>query len=163
MPKTNAISLLRQDHEKVRGLLDRLSATTERALKTRRQLLTKLEHEVKMHARIEEEIFYPSFREAASEKDDIELVAEAKEEHMAAEKVLNDLTRTDPSTISFSGKVKALKELIEHHSREEEHDMFRRAKELMSVEQLQQIGERLLSRKQQIEHGQSWIQHAGAA
>ena len=62
----NAITLLEKDHETVRGLLDKLDATTERAGETREKLLAKIEQELKVHTKIEEEIFYPAYKAAVS-------------------------------------------------------------------------------------------------
>ena len=65
-----------------------------------------------------------------------------QEEHRAVEAlVLPDIKETPPSTIEFSGRVKVLKELLEHHIEEEERDMFPQARKLLSKQQLEQLGE----------------------
>jgi len=162
MAKMDAITLLKEDHERVDKLLDKLTATTERALQTRRELLGKINDEIQAHTRIEEEIFYPAFREAAGRKADERLYFEAKEEHRAAVKVLSDLRRADPGTAAFGGKAKVLAELIKHHVGEEEKVMFPRAREVLSKEELVEIGERMQARKTAIESGRTWesAQHA---
>ena len=54
---------------------------------------------------------------------------EAKEEHRTVDSlVLPDLKKTDPSSTEFSGRVKVVKELLEHHIEEEETEMFPQAK-----------------------------------
>jgi iron-sulfur cluster repair protein YtfE (RIC family) len=63
--KTDAISILKGDHRRVRQLLRRLENSTDRAAKQRKDLLAQIENEVKVHTTIEEEIFYPAFKEAA--------------------------------------------------------------------------------------------------
>lgn len=143
----DAIALLKEDHEKVRGLLEKLDNTTERASATRQKLLTQIEKEVKIHTTIEEEIFYPAFREAAEKKDDEEMFFEAAEEHHVVDLVMPELKKTDPTSPVFGAKAKVLKELIEHHADEEEKEMFPRAKKLMSKEELRDLGERLQERK----------------
>lgn len=55
-----AIKLLKQDHEEVKKIMEKLDSTTERGVKTREQLFTKLKSEMQVHETIEEEIFYPS-------------------------------------------------------------------------------------------------------
>lgn len=162
MKQMNAIAMLEHDHEKVRGLLDKLSSTTDRGVKKRRDLLTEIEHEVKIHTQLEEEIFYPAFKSAGTKKSDDKLYYEAKEEHHAADKVLADLKHADPSTAAFGGKAKVLKELIEHHAEEEESEMFPRAKEVMSKEELEQLGERMQQRKHDIERGLGWRRPSAA-
>ena len=64
----NAIDLLIDDHEKVKDILTRLSDTTERAVKTRTELLQKLEMEVSIHTQLEEQILYPAFKEAGGKE-----------------------------------------------------------------------------------------------
>ena len=66
----NAIELLKEDHKKVRRLLSQLAETTKRAEKTRTELLATIAKEIEVHAKIEEEIFYPAFKEAAGEGKD---------------------------------------------------------------------------------------------
>src|SRR5687767_13840584 len=147
----NAIQLLKDDHKKVRKLLAELEKTTPRGVKTRAELLEKIALEIRVHARIEEEIFYPAFKAAAEKGDDSKLYFEAQEEHRAAgELVLPDLERTDPSSECFGGRAKVLKELIEHHAGEEEKDMFPRARELLSTAELVYLGERMAVRKEQL-------------
>jgi len=55
----NAFNLLKADHKKVADILEKLDATSDRALKTREELFTKLKMELDVHSRIEETIFYP--------------------------------------------------------------------------------------------------------
>lgn len=146
----DAIELLKEDHETVRTLLKQLTDTTERGEKKRKQLLEKIAREVKIHAKIEEEIFYPAFKDANG-KDHDKMFYEAIEEHRAVEElVLPDLENTDPATPRFSGRAKVLKELIEHHADEEEDEMFPQARKAMSKEQLQELGDRMHRRKQEL-------------
>jgi hemerythrin superfamily protein len=147
----NAIELLKADHEKVRGLFEELTNTTSRAEKTRTQLLAKLRLELDVHTLIEEEIFYPAFREAASGADDKELIFEALEEHRAAgELVLPDLLETEVASERFGGRAKVLKELVEHHADEEEKDMFPKARKLLGREQLDELGAQMAERKREL-------------
>lgn len=145
----NAIQLLKDDHKKVRKLLSELEATTPRGVKTRIELLEEIGTELRVHAQIEEEIFYPAFKAAAQKGDDDKMYFEAQEEHRAAgEMVLPDLERTDPSSECFGGRAKVLKELVEHHAGEEEQEMFPRARELLGAEELKLLGERMAMRRE---------------
>lgn len=147
----NAIELLKADHEKVRGLFEQLTKTTKRAEKTRAELLEKIRLELDVHTQIEEEIFYPAFKEAVGESEDEAMVFEALEEHRAAgELVLPDLLETDITSDRFSGRAKVLKELVEHHAEEEEKEMFKVARKVLSAEQLQTLGEEMAERKQEL-------------
>jgi hemerythrin superfamily protein len=147
----DAIALLKQDHKAVKALLTELADTTNRAQKTRTELLQKIATEIKAHATIEEEIFYPAFKAAGEKADDGKMFFEALEEHRAAgDLVLPDLLKTDVQSDQFGGRAKVLKELIEHHADEEEKGMFPRARELMDKAQLEQLGERMAQRKAEL-------------
>jgi hemerythrin-like domain-containing protein len=147
----DAIALLKADHEKVRGLLSQLEKSTERSADRRRALLAKIEAEVKVHTTVEEEIFYPAYRDAVRKKEDRELYQEALEEHHVVDLVLPEIKGTDPSSDVFGAKAKVLKELIEHHAEEEEKEMFKRARRVMDAAQLRELGARMALRKKQLQ------------
>ena len=139
----NAIDLLKADHDKVKGILSQLSESTDRALKKRVDLLDKLEMEITIHTQLEEQILYPAFKEAGGKEED-EMYYEAKEEHRTVDSlVLPDLKNTDPSTPEFAGRVKVVKELLEHHIEEEETEMFPKAKKLLGKAKLDELGEQM--------------------
>ncbi|WP_065257362.1 hemerythrin domain-containing protein [Pseudomonas bananamidigenes] len=143
----NAIDLLKADHEKVKGILGQLSDSTERATKKRVELLEKLEMEITIHTRLEEEILYPAFKAAGSKEQDV-MYYEAKEEHRTVDSlVLPDLKETDPGTPEFAGRVKVVKELLEHHIEEEEKEMFPQARKLLGKARLDELGEQMEAMK----------------
>lgn len=143
----NAIDLLKADHEKVKSILAQLSSSTDRAVKKRTELLEKLELEITIHTQLEEDILYPAFKEAGGKEQD-EMYYEAKEEHRTVDSlVLPDLKKTDPSTPEFAGRVKVVKELLEHHIEEEETEMFPQAKKLLGKAKLEDLGEQMLAMK----------------
>ncbi len=147
----DAITLLKDDHKTLRALLGELEKSTARASKKRSTLLAKINSNLKAHSKIEEEIFYPAFKEAGQKSDDDKMYFEALEEHRAAgDLVLPDLLKTNPASETFSGRAKVLKELVEHHAGEEEKEMFPRAKRLLSKQELLELGERMQARKAQL-------------
>src|SRR5437870_8409679 len=153
----DAISLLMEDHKNVRQLLKRLEATTERSTDQREQLLSKIESEVKMHTTIEEEIFYPAYKDAVRSKDDKELYFEALEEHHLVDLVMPEIKSTETDADEFGAKAKVLKDLIEHHAEEEETQMFPKARKAMGVAKLRELGKELDERKHQLGTG-TWGQ-----
>lgn len=155
MARTNAITMLENDHKTVKELFERIKATTERAVKTRQELLERIEHELQVHMTLEQEIFYPAFRDAVDSKEALKIFHEAQEEHRAADKVLADLKRTDASSVAFGGRAKVLAELVTHHADEEEDEMFPLAKKHLSSEELQELGQRMEERKRQLSNGKS--------
>jgi hemerythrin superfamily protein len=148
--RTDAISMLKADHEKVRGLLAQLEKSTEKGAKKREQLLSQIAEELTIHTTIEEEIFYPSYRDAVAKKEDRKLYQEALEEHHVVDLVMPEIEETDPASEVFSAKAKVLKEIVEHHAEEEEKEMFPRAKKVMDAEELQELGERMEARKAEL-------------
>lgn len=143
----DAIQLLKADHKKVKELLAELAKTTTRAAKTRSELLAQIRVDLEVHTTIEEEIFYPAFRKADT-KDDAKMYFEALEEHRAAgDLVLPDLLHTDVGSEQFSGRAKVLRELVEHHVKEEEEEMFKEAEKLLAAAELKALGARMEQRK----------------
>jgi Uncharacterized conserved protein len=150
--KNDAISLLKRDHAAVRQLLKRFEQTTEGATELRETLLSELETEIKLHSRIEEEIFYPAFKEAAGNADE-NLYFEAIEEHGLVDVVIPQLKRTAVSSEKFAAKAKVLKDLVEHHAEEEEAAMFPRARQVISASQLRLLGSQMQARKEELKAG----------
>ena len=139
----NAIDLLIQDHKLVKKLLEELSATTERAVKRRTELLQRIEQELQVHTALEEEILYPAIKQAGG-KEEAKMYYEAKEEHRTVDSlVMPDLLETDTGTVEFAGRVKVMKELLEHHIEEEESEMFPQARKLLKKAELEALGEQM--------------------
>ena len=147
--QSDAIALLKKDHEKVRGLLSKLERAAERNTAQAQQLLEQIDREVKIHSQIEEEIFYPAFRDAAQKRDDRELYFEAKEEHHVVDMVMPEVSEFE-SEEEFAAKAKVLKDLIEHHADEEEKQMFPKARKLFDRDELRELGARLKERKREL-------------
>lgn len=146
----DAIQLLKADHQTVKGLLEELTETTSRAVKRRGALAQEIQINLHAHTTIEEEIFYPAYRDAGG-KEQEKVYFEALEEHRAAEDlVLPDLLNTAPDSAQFSGRAKVLKELIEHHIEEEEEELFKQAKQLLDKDTLKALGESMAKRKEKI-------------
>jgi len=143
----NAIDLLKDDHERVKALLAELSESTERGIKKRTELLAKLEREVALHTQLEEQILYPAFKSEGGKEEGV-MYFEAKEEHRTVDSlVLPDLKQTDPGTVEFSGRVKVVKELLEHHIEEEEKEMFPAARKLLGKARLEELGAQMETMK----------------
>jgi len=147
---TDAIALLKSDHDKVRGLLSKLETAAQRGGDRAMALAHQVEQEVKVHSQIEEEIFYPAYRDAAQKKSDKQLFFEAKEEHHVVDLVMPEMDEPG-STEEFAAKAKVLKELIEHHADEEEKEMFPKAKKLFDRDELRELGQRLEQRKMELQ------------
>lgn len=146
----NAIELLVQDHKLVKKLLEELSSTTERAVKKRTELLQRIGQELQIHTALEEQILYPAIKQAGG-KEEAKMYYEAKEEHRTVDAlVLPDLLHTEAGTLEFAGRVKVMKELLEHHIEEEEDEMFPTAKKLLGMDQLEELGQAMEMQKKRL-------------
>jgi hemerythrin superfamily protein len=147
----DAIALLKADHRTVRALLAQLVETTARGPKARLALLERVRAELVAHTAIEEEIFYPALREAGTRAGDEAMYFEALEEHRAAgDLVLPDLVATPAASTAFKGRAKVLRELVDHHAREEEKQMFARARQLLDAATLADLGVEMARRKAEL-------------
>jgi len=148
---TDAIALLKKDHEKVRGLLKKLEKAADRGDGRAQELLAQVDREVKIHSQVEEEIFYPAFKEAARTKEESKLYFEAQEEHHVVDMVMPEVHDSERGKEDFAAKTKVLKDLIEHHAEEEEKQMFPKAKKLMDRDELRTLGRRIQERKRELQ------------
>lgn len=142
----NAFELLKKDHKKVSELFKQLDETTERAVKTREELFGKLKQELDIHARIEETIFYPAIKEA---EETHEITLEAIEEHNVVKQLLSELESMPVDDERWTAKLTVLKENVEHHVEEEENEMFKDARKVLSDEEVQELGARMETAKQE--------------
>ena len=140
----DAISLLKDDHEKVKKMLADGEETTERAEKTRTEVFAKIKEEMLIHERIEEEIFYPALKQHPKAK---EIVLEGFEEHHVVDEIMGELEATDVTDEQWGAKFKVMKENIEHHIEEEESEMFKQARQVFSSEELEELGARMMQLK----------------
>lgn len=135
------LKTLKSEHDELRTLFDEIKGTTDRAKKSRAELLEKIETSLLPHAKWEEQVFYPEFRKRA-DRDGRQTHAEAVEEHRAVEKVvMPDVHAADVDTPEFAGRVKVFGEMIDHHAKEEESTMFKMARQLFSAEERAQLDE----------------------
>jgi len=136
----NAFTLLKADHKKVAGILEKIDATTERGVKTREELFTQLKTELDIHARIEETIFYPALEKADETRD---ITLEAFEEHKVVKTLLRELESLGKDQEEWTAKFAVLKENVEHHVEEEEGEMFTKARKVLSESDAETLGARL--------------------
>ncbi len=158
----DAITLLKEDHQKLKKLMDELEKTTERGVKTREELFGKLVAELTVHEKIEEEIFYPAVKERATTKKLEELIAESYEEHHFVDMVAAELKKTPFDAEEWGAKFKVMKENIEHHAvEEEEGKLFPKVRRAFTAEELKDLGTQMLELKQSTEAAARQKQQAG--
>src|SRR6185295_13925215 len=122
--------LLKTDHKKVAELFDRLEAGRGDA---KLATFKKIKHELEVHTRIEETIFYPALEKPEETHD---LTLEAYEEHNVVKTLLEELSSAQSASDEWQARAKVLRENVEHHVEEEEGELFDKAKDALSSEQL---------------------------
>lgn len=147
----HATELLERQHREVEGLFAKILKTDDPGERT--ELAAEIAAKLELHTSIEEEIFYPAYREGAETKKGEELVLEAYEEHHVVKMVLAELPNVDASAENFEAKMTVLKELIEHHVEEEEQEMFPDAKKKLGKQRLEALGSEMEERAGEIEDG----------
>ncbi|QRN98652.1 hemerythrin domain-containing protein [Archangium violaceum] len=135
----DAIELLTQQHEEVNDLFEKFEKAIEKGDDSVMDLFARIADNLAAHATIEEKIFYPSVYVGPT----ADKLQEAVEEHLSVKRVIADLLDMDPSDTQFKAKMKVLQELVEHHVEEEEKELFKSVKKLMTKEELTVMGEEL--------------------
>ena len=118
----NAITLLKNDHQKVKQAFAQYEELGPYAFVHKKKLADQICAELTLHTQLEEEIIYPAFREKLSDEKD--LLNEAKVEHDSAKVLIKEIQQMQADEELFDAKVKVLSEYIEHHVKEEEDEMF---------------------------------------
>jgi Hemerythrin HHE cation binding domain len=130
-------------------MLQELESTTERGVKTRQELFAKVKQELRVHEAIVEEIFYPALKDHPKTK---EIALEAYEEHHVVDMVMAEIEGVAFDDETWGAKFTVMKENLEHHIEEEEGEMFNQAKQVFDAAELDQLGERMAARKQELMH-----------
>ena len=144
----NAIELLDAEHRAVKGLFDEFKqlSSHKAAGSKRKALAEQICLELTIHARLEEEIFYPPVREAIRDDD---LLDEAEVEHAGAKELIAQILSMKPEDELYDAKVTVLGEYIDHHVQEEREEMFPKVRK--STLDLAGLGEQLRVRRQELQ------------
>jgi hemerythrin superfamily protein len=143
--RTNAVALLMKDHKAVSTLFEQLEHSKNDDHK-KKMVFDKIDAALRVHATIEEEIFYPALKQARAKNLKNE-VGEGYEEHKQIKSLLEQLSSIAPTDETYDSKVKVLKEDVEHHVEEEETEMFPDARKHLGDERLEELGAELAARK----------------
>lgn len=139
-------ALLKQDHKKVKDIFEALEQTTERAAKKRSSLFAELNAELSVHAEAEEALFYPRVLKPKTTHD---MTLEAIEEHKVVKTLLAELDSDPKDTEQWGAKLTVLKEIVEHHVKEEEKELFELAQKVLSGEEAEEIAAEIQEFKEQ--------------
>jgi hemerythrin superfamily protein len=131
--EADVIQLLHKDHQTVAELFFQFSQSDKKSEKER--LVETILKELYMHTTVEEEIVYPAIRKEVDDSDD--MMDEADTEHHMVKLLMSELAGMKSSDDHYDSKVTVLGELVRHHVREEEKEMFEQMNEAdMDLEEL---------------------------
>jgi hemerythrin-like domain-containing protein len=142
LPEDHAIALLKKDHDSVKALFDAFEKAKTPA--ARQKIITQALTELKIHAVLEEELFYPAVRAHVGSK----LMNEADEEHHVAKVLIAELDTVTDKNDHRDAKFTVLSESVRHHIKEEENEVLPIARELKM--DFEALGRRMLDRKKEL-------------
>ncbi len=141
---SDAVALLKKDHEKVKALFAQADALSDTAHAARLKLFKQIDAELTLHTKVEETIFYPAIKaKTKRNSEERDEVLEAYEEHAGAKDLISKLERLDASDETFKAKLHVLGEMIRHHVEEEESVLFPEARALLGPDELDRLGEQI--------------------
>jgi hemerythrin-like domain-containing protein len=143
-----AIELLTEQHREVEQLFEEFEQADEADEK--QAIFDEIADKLAVHARIEEQFFYPAVRAKKTE----DMVLEAFVEHTSIKRLLGDLLTADPEEASFDAQVKVLKEQVEHHVEEEEDQLFPAANKVLDQDELEAVAQEMASLQDELEAGE---------
>ncbi|HEX7622522.1 MAG TPA: hemerythrin domain-containing protein [Anaeromyxobacteraceae bacterium] len=135
----DAIRVLLRQHRAVEKLFQKFEEEDDVELK--RAACQEIGDALAIHTTIEEKLFYPATKEARSEQQ----LLEAVKEHVATRRTIADVVdeQEDLDDAHLSARVRALKDQVAHHVREEEREFFPKVKKFLDVHQLDRLGDQL--------------------
>jgi iron-sulfur cluster repair protein YtfE (RIC family) len=146
---TDAIAILSADHDKVKKLFKEFERFHEEESDDEAtKVAVQICNELTIHATVEEEIFYPALRAGI---DDEDLMDEAEVEHASAKDLIAQIESTTIADDKYVAKVTVLGEYINHHVKEEQNEMFPKAKKAKL--DMDALGEEILARKKALRAG----------
>ncbi len=145
---TKPVDLLKEDHQKVKALFREF----EKAAKPQRKesIVGEVIHELKVHTKVEEELFYPAARQELETEEGQELMNEAHEEHHVVDLLIAELEAMGAEDAHYDAKFIVLSENVKHHIEEEEGDLFLKIKKTEANSP--ELGERMRERKAELQN-----------
>jgi hemerythrin superfamily protein len=141
----DAIELLKRDHAAVKKAFKQFEKAKYKDPNAMREFVATICNDLRMHSKLEEEIFYPAVRERI--KDD-ELMNEALVEHNSATMLIHELEKMAGDDPMLKPTATVLAEYVQHHVREEEREILPKAKRLKL--DLTRMAEQMLARKDEL-------------
>ena len=138
----NVFDMLEQEHDKVKKSLQSVMRSMSSSDSDKlREICMDLER----HMSVEEEVVYPRLRKIDEISD---LIADGYEEHGEVKDVLKKIKRNDMDVESCEDELEKLRDLIDHHVREEENQVFPTARKTLSENEIDKLTEQASNAKE---------------
>ena len=141
----DAIELLKRDHAEVKKAFKDFEKAKYKDPNACKEFIASICKAIDMHAKVEEEIFYPAVRERIKDDD---LMNEALVEHQSAKQLIAEIRGLAGDDPLLKANAMVLSEYINHHVREEENEMFPKVKRLKL--DLEGLAQKMLARKEEL-------------
>jgi len=141
----DGLRMLKDDHDRVKELLRHIEEGED---DERQELFDVLVDELRIHETIEEEVLYPTLQEHPRTE---EIALEGFEEHHVVDTIMGELIGLSVEDETWQAKFTVMKENLEHHIDEEEGEMFPEARKILEMAELEDLGNRMQARKQELE------------
>lgn len=139
---------LHTEHEKVKGLLSQMVDSED--AQERKELFEEFKDALVRHARAEEKVMYDPMI-ALDEEEPEEQGDEGYIEHELVDVMLKKLDKArDKASIEWTAGIKVVKELVNHHIKEEEGSFFQTVKDNFSKEEREAMDQKFEARKKRV-------------
>lgn len=138
----NSLDLLKSDHEKVSALIEQLRQSND--FDEKRDIFDRVEEEIQLHSELEEQIFYPAFRER---QGFAELIEEFLDQHAEITDLLDEIDAIEDE-VDFDDRIDELQEAFDHHVDEEENELFPMIRRNCTEAELEELGRQMLDSRQ---------------
>lgn len=144
----NALTMLTGDHRAVQKLFKAFEKRDRGDEAACIEIVETACVELKVHAIIEEEIFYPAVRSKLGDEGE-SLLYEAAVEHEVAELLIDRLGEIEPADPEYIATFTVLAEYVQHHIKDEEKQLFPRVRKLKELD-LEELGAEMQARKDEL-------------
>jgi hemerythrin superfamily protein len=137
--------VIKQDHDLMRGMLKELCATENKDVRRRDELFVPFKNELMMHQQVEEAVVYNSLKDIEETRSE---ALEAIAEHHVVDGLLEELALMPKDSDEWFAKFGVLKELVDHHMKEEESEFFDAARKVIDKAKAEEMAQQMRSKKE---------------
>jgi hemerythrin superfamily protein len=129
MPAKSIFSQLKSEHQEAKDLFEK---ALQAEVSQREEIVDEIKKNLIPHARAEEKTLYSVLLDSSVPTELADMVKEAYEEHGVVDKLFSQLDQVSPADDMWKAKLTVIKENVEHHIKEEENELFSKAKKYIN-------------------------------